>query len=190
MRRTERDGSRTERGKTASLVAKHTAPPADQGGWYAYTRELLESPAYRTLSHNARKAFDRVVIEHIGHGRTSNGELIVTHEQFHDYGVTAEYVADALDELAFKGLLRIVRGRAGDGTAHPSRFRLTTDGDYEGAKASNEWRRTTMESAREWSETVRHQMREQRAKAGGRKNSSLRKSEMRPLRVSEIRKAC
>ncbi|TPM33718.1 hypothetical protein FJ955_02970 [Mesorhizobium sp. B2-2-2] len=185
--RDPRDNSRTERGKTFSLVKKHTLPPNDQGGWIAETREFLESSAYRTLSMNGRRALDRLKIEHIGHGRTRNGKLIVTHDQFISYDVTPEYVGDALDELAFKGLLKVTRGRAGNGTAHPNVFRLTFDGDSEGAPATNEWRRFTDEDAKRWVETVREQRKLQRAGVGRKSKSSLRSPEARPLRVPEIR---
>ncbi|PAQ09540.1 hypothetical protein [Mesorhizobium temperatum] len=187
--RDPRDHSRTERGKTFSLVKKHTLPPNDQGGWMAETRDFLESAAYRTLSTNARRALDRLKIEHIGHGRTHNGKLIVTHDQFISYGVTAEYVGDALDELAFKGLLKITRGRAGNGTAHPNVFRLTFDGDFEGAPASNEWRRCTEEDAKRWAETVREQRKLGRSGVGRKTKTSLRIPEIRPLRIPEIRVA-
>ncbi|RVD55970.1 MAG: hypothetical protein EOS30_09855 [Mesorhizobium sp.] len=186
--RNERDNSRTERGKRFSLVKKHTLPPADQGGWMAETRDFLESSAYRTLSTNARRALDRLKIEHISHGRTHNGRLIVTHEQFISYGVTAEYVGDALDELDFKGLLKISRGRAGNGTAHPNIFRLTFDGDHEGAAATNEWRRCTDEQAKQWVETVREQRKLKRAGVGRKSKPSLGLSEVPPLRIPETRR--
>jgi hypothetical protein len=142
-----RDKSRTEGGKTFNLVKKNTQPPSDQGGWIAISREFLESAAYRSLSVNGRKALDRLMIEHIGHGRTRNGKLIVTHEQFIDYGVTCDFVADALDELAYKGLLKMEKGRAGNGTAHPTIYTLTFDGTHDGLPASNPWKRFTMAEA-------------------------------------------
>lgn len=180
---------RTCRGKTYNLVRKHTMPPNDQGGWMAETRDFLESSAYRTLSTNARRALDRLKIEHIGHGRTHNGKLIVTHDQFISYGVTPEYVGDALDELVFKGLLKLTRGRAGNGTAHPNVFRLTFDGDFEGASATNEWRRFTDDDAKRWVETGREQRKLARASVGRKTKTSLRNPEVSPLRVPEIRVA-
>lgn len=108
-----RDKSRTSAGKTYNLVKKNTQPPADQGGWMALTRELLECAAYRSLSVNGRKALDRLIIEHISHGRSENGKLVVTHDQFYAYGVTFSSIADALDELAYKGLVKCRKaGRA------------------------------------------------------------------------------
>lgn len=184
-----RDRSRTETGKTASLVRRHTQPPTDQGGWMAISRDFLESAAYRSLSVNARKCLDRLIVEHIGHGRTENGRLIVTHEQFIEYGVTGEYAGDAVDELAYKGLVKAERGKAGNGTSHPTVFTLTFDGTYDGAPATNQWKKFTMAEARLWSEAVRKQRADARAKLGRKKKSSLRVSEIRPLRVSEIRRA-
>jgi hypothetical protein len=182
-----RDKSRTSGGKTQSLVIKHTAPPRDQGGWMAITREFLESPAYRTLSVNGRKCLDRLIVEHIGHGRQHNGRLIVTHDQFYDYGVTAESIADGLDELAFKRLISMAKGRAGNGTAHPTIFTITFDGTHDGAPASNGWRSVTMDDAKRWSETVRRECAEARA-ATKKGKSSLRDSVVRPLRNPVVRR--
>ncbi|MHA6686891.1 hypothetical protein [Mesorhizobium sp. A556] len=169
-------------------MKKHTRPPEDQGGWFGISLALLESPAYRTLSLNARRAFDRLLIEHIGHGRLENGRLTVTHEQFIDYGVTLDLIADALDEMIYKGLLRAERGKAGNGTAHPTVFTLTFDGIYDGASASNEWKKFTMAEARLWSEAVRKQKAEMRAKVGRKKKSSLGDVQIPPLGDFQIRR--
>lgn len=184
-----RDKSRTTSGKTYNLVRKHTKPPENEGGWQWMTRELLESVAFRTLSTNSHRALWRLVIENISHASLHNGKLIVTHQQFIDYGVTGEYVADAIDELEFKGLIRVKRGRAGAGTSHPNVYRLTWLGDFEGAKPTNEWKHCTIERAKQWSDTVRALMQEKRSKVGRKKKSSLRNPEISPLRDPEIRKA-
>ncbi len=102
--------------------------------------------------------------------------------------MTGEYVADALDELEYKGLIKMERGKAGNGTAHPTVFTLTFDGTFDGAPASNEWKRFTLAEARLWSEAVRKQRAAARAVVGRKSKSSLRVSEIRPLRVSEIRR--
>lgn len=184
-----KDNSRTSQGKTYNLVRQHTKPPEDEGGWQWMTRELLESVAFRTLSTNSSRVLFRLIIENISHGSLHNGKLVVTHEQFIDYGVTGEYVADAIDELEFKGLIRARRGRAGVGTSHPNIFRLTWLGDFEGAKATNDWKRCTGERAKEWSSSVRAQMQAKRARVGRKSKSSLRNPEIPPLRNPEIRRA-
>jgi len=185
----QRDRSRTYVSKTHSLVRKHTKPPIDENGWQWLTSDLMYSPAFRTLSGNALKAFARLCCENVAHASLHNGKLIVTHPQFIDYGVTGEYVADAIDELEFKGLVRVIRGMAGAGTAHPNLYRLTFVGDYEGAKPTNEWKRFTMADAKAWSETIRKQMADARGRAGRKGKSSLRNPEMPPLRNPEMRRA-
>lgn len=184
-----RDKSRTERGKRQSMIAKNTLPPNDQGGWMAISRDLLESASWRTLSVNARKSLDRLIIEHISHGRRMNGELIVTHDQFIGFGVTCDFVADALDELEYKGLLKMCKGRAGNGTAHPTVYTLTFDGTYDGLPATNEWKKFTQAEAKLWSESVRKQKAEARAKIGRKRKSSLGNPQVRPLGKPQIRTA-
>ncbi|TIM21270.1 MAG: hypothetical protein E5Y61_32435 [Mesorhizobium sp.] len=179
---------RTCKGKTYNLVRKHTKPSAEENGWQWLTRDFMESDAFRTLSGNAHRALFRILIEHVSHAALCNGRLIVTHTQFIEYGVTGEYVADATGELEFKGIIRVQRGKAGDGTSHPNTYRLTFTGDHEGAPATNEWRRCTMAMAKAWSTTVRKQQAEQRGKLGRKKKTPLRTSEMSPLRSSEMRK--
>ena len=182
-----RDKSRTEVGKRQTMVAKNTQPPKDQGGWMALTRDLLESPSWRTLSVNSRKVIDRLLIEHIGHGRRRNGELIVTHEQFIAYGVTCDLIADALEEAEYKGLIKMKKGRAGNGTAHPTIYAITFDGTCDGLAATNDWKKFTMPEAKLWSEVVRKQKAEARAAIGRKRKSSLGEVQVRPLGKTQIR---
>lgn len=183
-----KDKSRTSRGKTYNLVMKHNKPPADQNGWSWFTVDYMSSVAFRTLSINASRAIVRLVIEHCAHGGLHNGQLIVTHQQFKEHGVSGEYVADAIDELVFKGLIRVRRGRAGAGTSHPNVYRLTWLGDHEGAPPTNEWMRCTEAMAATWASTIRKQQADRRGKVGRKKKTPLRNSEIRPLRDSEIRR--
>lgn len=104
------------------------------------------------------------------------------------YGVSGEYVADAVDELTFKGLIRVKRGRAGNGTSHPNSYTLTYTGNFEGAPATNEWQRCTPAMVEAWTVTIRKQMADQRGSVGRKKNTPLRSSEISPLRSSEIRR--
>ncbi|MCV9960355.1 hypothetical protein OIU34_00450 [Pararhizobium sp. BT-229] len=166
-----RDRSRTAGTKADQLRKKHTQPPSDQGGWIAISRAFLESAAYRSLSPNARKALDRLLIEHIGHGRTRNGGLIVPHQHFREYGITRCYVADALDELEYKGFIEMKKGRAGNGTPHATVFRLTFDGTGDGLPATNEWKRCSDVDAARWRAAVRRQKTQRRSTVGRKKNA-------------------
>ncbi|MDF0695491.1 hypothetical protein PYR71_02990 [Rhizobium sp. MC63] len=153
---------------------KHTAPPSgsDDGRlrWQWLTIQLLESPAFTSLSANASRAFFRIIVEHTAHAALANGRLVVTHPQFVSYGVTGEYVADALDELDYKGLVKVRCGRAGSGVAHPNIFTLTFVGDHEGAPPTHDWRRCTAERCRRWSEIDRKLAADERGRVGRKKN--------------------
>jgi hypothetical protein len=196
MKANPRDRSRTTRGKTYNLVRSHTKPPrAEEDGlevsqrWAWLTIEMMEAPAFRTLSPNALKALFRLLIEHNAHGALQNGKLVVTHGQFTDYGVTGEYVADAIDELEYKGHVKVKRGRAGLGTPHANIYTLTYVGDFEGAPPTNEWKRCSEDKCARWSQVERKLAAERRSKLGRKKKTSLRKPEIVPVRVSEMLKA-
>ena len=87
---------------------KSTQPNSPPSGapWIWQTASLLASPAWRGMSINARRALDRIMLEHMAHAGTENGNLLVTHRQFIAAGVSRDYVADAIDELC--------RGNAAD----------------------------------------------------------------------------
>lgn len=190
-----RDKSKTTAGKTRNLARKHTSPPRlDDGApdslnrWQWLTVELLESSAFRALTGNALKAFFRILIEHTAHAALENGKLIVTHAQFEEYGVTADYIGDAIDELEYKWLIKIKRGRSGAGTAHPNIYTLTFVGDHQGAPATNEWRQCSTERCVQWAKIDRKIAADRRSKVGRMKKTSPRDSGIRPPRNSGIRR--
>ncbi|WP_413709153.1 hypothetical protein [Rhizobium sp. Rhizsp82] len=180
-----RDKSRTASTKADQMRSKNTQPPKDQGGWIAVTMQFLESAAYRSLSLNARRALDRLKIEHISHGRKRNGLLIVTHLDFIAYGLTKDLVGDAIDELVHKGLVRVTRGRAGNGTAHPNVFALTFDGTHDGLSATNDWAKITSDDIRRWSVSTRQLKLDARSKVGRKKKPRSEKSESVHPHLSE-----
>lgn len=124
--------------------------PTDQGPWIPMTLEFLRSNAVRSLSINARKVLDRLIVEHLAHGGFNNGNLITPHRQFIECGVTAYLVADAVEELVFKGLIKCRKGRAGDGTSHPNIYTLTFTMQYDGTAPTNEWRVKDDDDIKQW----------------------------------------
>lgn len=173
-----RDKSRTSLGKTGNSREKYRNPPRYKDkelgqAWIWLTAEILSSPAFVSLSPNAIRAFFRIVVEYLGQGRQKNGELIVTHADFREYGVSQNYVADAIDELEFKGLVAVRRGRSAEGTPHPNRFRLTYLGDDQGAPWTNEWRGKTQEDVDRWPEIRRKRKANRRRAIEGKRNSPL-----------------
>lgn len=111
--------------------------------------EMLESPAYRTLSLSALRVLARIQIEFARHGGKDNGKLPVTHEDFRQYGVRRHTIASAQRELEALGIIEITeRGRAGNAEfRRPNLFRMTHR-ETENAEPTNEWRQfKTVEEA-------------------------------------------
>jgi hypothetical protein len=48
---------------------------------------MLTSPAWRELSYAARRALDRLEVEHLSHGAKENGNLICTKTDFVKWGI-------------------------------------------------------------------------------------------------------
>lgn len=185
-----RDKSRTAVGKTGKMREQFRSPPRYRDkelgqAWAWFTEELLSSPAFVSLSQNGMRAFFRIIVEYLRQGRSRNGALIVTHQDFHAYGVSQNYVADAIDELAYKGLIRITRGRSAEGTPHPNKFRLTYLGDDEGGPWTNDWRGCTQERADKWPEVRAKKKAVRRAKIERKRKSPLTKCGMPHSRNSE-----
>jgi hypothetical protein len=115
----------------------------------AHRRSLLESCSWRALTLECRQLLTRIEIEHLRHGGKENGKLVVPYTDFLDYGVGhRSYIARAIRDAEALGLLRIVRGRAGNGRPVPNQYRLTylpaADQD-----ATDEWREIkTMDDAK------------------------------------------
>ena len=87
--------------------------------------ELLESPALRVLSRAAHLALIQIEIELRRHAGRCNGELIVTKQQFVEFGLHHHAVAPALRELQALNIIGIKHGRGGNAEFwQPNRFLL------------------------------------------------------------------
>jgi hypothetical protein len=97
------------------------------GQFIAHPRQMIESPAWRALSLAARKALDRIEIEHMNHGGVENGKLPVTYQDFEAWGVHPRFVAPALRELEELGIIETMKKgyRGAAGTRQASEYRLT-----------------------------------------------------------------
>jgi len=77
--------------------------------------EMMESPAYRSLTLAARRVLDRVEIELAHHGGHDNGGLPVTYDDFEHYGIHRHQIAPAIREAVALKFLEITKsGRAGN----------------------------------------------------------------------------
>jgi hypothetical protein len=116
------------------------------------TIRMLESPAYQVLSHSAHRVLARMEIELGHHGGDvghENGKLIVTYEQFCQYGMDRHAVGPAVRELVALGFLEVTeQGRGGNAEfRRPAKYRLTYRHTGR-AQPTNEWDRIkTVEDA-------------------------------------------
>ena len=106
--------------------------------------KMLESPAFRALSHSGRRVLDRIEIEYAHHGGQDNGRLPVTFENFVTYGIDRHAIAPALREVDALGFARVTeRGRAGNAEFRaPNLFGLTYRATKD-APATDDWKRIT-----------------------------------------------
>jgi hypothetical protein len=130
-------------------VRRNTIPPGQQWSWW--TREMLESPAWRVMSLSARRIVDRIRIELAHHAGKDNGKLPVTFRDFHDYGVDREAISPAVREAIALGFIRMTQyGVASNAQFRvPSLFAVThlpTNDDQ--TRATDDWQRIkTVEEA-------------------------------------------
>ncbi len=126
-------------------------PPKEP--WTFIALEVLESNAYRSLSVNARRAIDRLIVENGRHNRLENGELRVSARQFHEWGVTKDCLTPAIRELEAKGLIVTRPGEATGVLLPPLIFRLTFYGTLDNPP-TNDWRNWT---SQQWPNTPSRQ---------------------------------
>jgi hypothetical protein len=126
-------------------------PPKEP--WAFIPLAVMESNAFRSLSINARRVIDRLIIEHFHHNRIENGALRVSARQFHQWGVTKDCLAPAIRELESKGLIVTSLGDATGALRSPLIYRLTFYGTLENAP-TNDWRRWT---SQQWPNTPTRQ---------------------------------
>jgi hypothetical protein len=68
-----------------------------------YTRDMIDSPAYRALSLQARKVLRRLELEHMAHGGQDNGKLPCRYHDFINYGCRKNGLSAALIEVEVLG---------------------------------------------------------------------------------------
>ena len=127
--------------KAHRLRETRNRPPPDEP-WVWLTRELLESEAWRTMSRAAMLVVFRLMLEHMAHAGTENGNLVVTYGDFVKFGVHREALPRAIAEAAARGLIIVTeRGRASTGPDRwPSRYALGWLPRFDGAPAMNRWK--------------------------------------------------
>ncbi|MGY8631844.1 hypothetical protein RAD15_05010 [Bradyrhizobium sp. 14AA] len=124
-------------------MSRRTRAKTIEGQFVALQIEMINSPAWKTLSLSARRVIDRICIELANHGGKDNGKLPVTIDQFVEHGMDRHAVAPAIREVCALGFVeKTKQGRvSAGGFNEASEFRLTFT--YTDAKCppTHEWRR-------------------------------------------------
>jgi hypothetical protein len=123
------------------LREKRNHPPQGEP-WIWLTREMLESVAWRSLSRAARLVIDRVILEHMAHAGTENGNLIVTYHDFERFGIRRGSLKVAISEAVERGLIIVTeKGRASVGPDRwPSKYALGWLPLRDGSAPPNRWK--------------------------------------------------
>jgi hypothetical protein len=103
---------------------------------------MIESEAWCSLSLAARRVVDRVVIEHMSHAGTENGNLVVTYKDFVRFGIRRGSLSAAIAEAVATGLLIMTeKGRPSTGPDRwPTHYALGWLPTSDGASALNRWK--------------------------------------------------
>jgi hypothetical protein len=127
--------------KAHRLREARSRPPAGEP-WIWFTRELLESDAWRLLPCAAKTVVFRVAIEHMHHAGTENGALKVTYADFERYGIRRKSLKDAIEQAVAHGFVTITQpGRRSSGPNRwPAHYALTWLSLKDGSAPSNRWK--------------------------------------------------
>jgi hypothetical protein len=100
---------------------------------------LIESPAMAELTLAAHRLLLRLEIELLKHAGKDNGALIVTYNDFEQFGIRRKSVASAIRLLVKVGLVTITdRGWRAAEHGRPAKYRLTYLPAY-GKPPTDEW---------------------------------------------------
>ena len=137
-------------GKLTGRIKKLKAPPKGEP-WCWLTSELLGSAAWTAMSPNTTRLVHFLMVEHMNHAGTENGNLLATYDQLAEYGCSRRLVSEAIAEATFLGLVSVERGGRWADTNQPSRYCLTwLYSDRDGTSATNRWKGVTEEAITKW----------------------------------------
>jgi hypothetical protein len=115
--------------------SKMNRPPHGQA-FVWQTPELIASAAWRSMSSNARRVIDFLMLEWMAKGGRENGRLKAPHRQLEHFGIGARLVAAAIRELEDLGLVECDRG----GMRVATNYALSWLPLHDGTAAANRWR--------------------------------------------------
>lgn len=130
-------------------------PPGDQP-WIWHQAELLRSPAWRARSLYCVRLIEFLLLEHMAHAGTENGNLAAPYDQLVRFGLGRRYIRPAIEEAEALRLIEVRRGGKRGLVEHAmNRYRLTfyatrvvpETGHPYWVAPGDEWRHVTAEQA-------------------------------------------
>ena len=123
-------------------------PPAGQP-WCFYTKEMLLSDAFRTMSISCRRLIAALEVENMSHAGAENGRLIMPYNQLERvWRIPRRLIRSTMEEAEERGLIEVRRRgwRLSYAKSMPTCFRLTfrptKEKDSPGwIPGTDEWRR-------------------------------------------------
>jgi len=144
----ERIASRTRRGRAewGSAFSKkmrelEAYPPGTK--FQRLTLAMYTSPSWLalTMHPNAAAVVSRLIVEHMGHAGTRNGDLTCTYNDFADFGIRRQSIPEAITIAEQLGFIDVKRGKRAEfgRDKHPSKYRLTFEPTCDGSPRTDRW---------------------------------------------------
>ncbi len=163
---------------------KMNGPPKGKP-WIWLTSEMLISDAWQALSANGLRALYRILVEHMAHAGTENGQLIVTYDDFTEYGIRRPSIGAAIKELEYFGWITVKRGRSFDGTKEPNLFYLTwLPNSSDRSPATNRWKAINLEHVEAYRDRLKANKARKRARKSAQEMVEHGGGNVVPLRAS------
>jgi hypothetical protein len=138
------------RRKAISFRQRDVSRPPEGVPWVWYTVEMLNAPAFRTLSLSGRRFISLLEVHLMNSAGLENGLLTATWTQCQAAGIHKDAVTRTIADVVKRGLVEVTqRGLyRGHGKGMPNRFRLTFRqtrskdefGREEWFRATDEWK--------------------------------------------------
>ncbi|MPZ31440.1 MAG: hypothetical protein GEV13_10660 [Rhodospirillales bacterium] len=116
------------------MSVKNGGPPKGKS-WTWLTRDMMESDAWLSLSPNAHRLIQFLMVEHMRHSSTANGKLLAPRRQLADLGIRRSSISDAIQQAVDLGFVDV---RRGTGRA-ASTYSLTWYPLHDGTEPTNRW---------------------------------------------------
>jgi hypothetical protein len=108
-------------------------------------RDLLESAAWRSMSINARRLIDYLLIEFMRHAGKQNGFLLAPRDQLEGFGIGRHFISAAVQEVEQLGLVDCCRGTG----RRPNTYGLTWLPATDKSAPTNRWRLAPVAGAKQ-----------------------------------------